>query len=54
MPAQSGPVWGGSESKDTTCHVWLLDLSLTSVKSDLENLGGVAKSDVCVGNYFPF
>ena len=36
---QSGPVWGGSESKDTTCHVWLLDLSPNSVKSDLENLG---------------
>ena len=49
---QSGPGWGGTENKDLTCHVWLLDLNLTSVKRDPENLGAVARSDVCVGNSF--
>lgn len=42
---------GETESKVLTCRVWILDLSLKSMKSDLDNLSGVV-SDLCVRKSF--
>lgn len=42
---------GVLESKVLIFHMWFLDLNLKSMKSNLENLKGVA-SDLCVGKSF--
>lgn len=52
VPAAEWPRVGRNREQGPHMPCVALDLNLTSVKHDPENLGAVAKSDVCVGNSF--